>query len=48
MQPHYLTELLGIQGYRLSALEQIEDVLGHSMIRIPLGAYAHNDRISSH
>lgn len=36
MQPDYLTELLGIQGYRVIRAEQIGKELGRSMVRITL------------
>ena len=36
MQPDYLTGLLGIQGYRVSAVEQIAGRPGRSMVRIHL------------
>ena len=36
MQPDYLTALLGFQGYRVSAVEQIANLPGRSMLRIDL------------
>lgn len=36
MQPDYLTELLGIQGYRVSAVEEIGEGPGRSIVRVRL------------
>lgn len=36
MQLNYLTQLLGIQGYRVSAVGQVENISGCGMIRIHL------------
>ena len=36
MQPDYLTELLGIQGYRVVSVEQAEDSWGYSIVRVNL------------